>query len=118
MRISDWSSDVCSSDLGNVTPSSSKSPVSCTSPLVICTCATMVLLICVCQIRTTQTPFCEMRAASIRPLLIATDPTAAVRLHQFPAHLTQALGTEELRVGKECVSACRLRCESFHQKKT
>ena len=52
---------------GKVTPSSSKSPVSCTWPLVIGTWAMMVLLMLACQMRTVQMPFCGMRAASTRP---------------------------------------------------
>ena len=46
----------CTSAAGKVTPSSSKSPVSCTAPFVIGTCATMVLPMLACQMRTVATP--------------------------------------------------------------
>ena len=46
----------CTSAAGKVTPSSSKSPVSCTAPSVIGTCAMMVLPMLACQMRTVATP--------------------------------------------------------------
>ena len=84
----------CTSAAGNVTPSSSKSPVSCTAPFVIGTCATMVLPMFACQMRTTAMPSFGMRPASTSPLLMANGPTAAERLPQLPLQSTKALSIE------------------------
>ena len=75
---------------GKVTPSSSKSPVSCTSPLVMGTCATMVLPMLACQMRTVHVPLAGTLAASIRPLAMANGPTAADRLPQLPDQSTKS----------------------------
>ena len=75
---------ILTSAAGKVTPSSSKSPVSCTWPSVMGTCAMMVLLIFCCQIRTSQMPFWGTLLASTNPLAIANEPTAAVKFPQLP----------------------------------
>ncbi len=75
---------------GKGTPSSSKSPVSCTQPFVTGTCATMVLPMFACQMRTVQWPLAGTRAGSIRPLAIANGPTADDRLPQLPDQSTKA----------------------------
>ncbi|MNP42986.1 hypothetical protein D3C76_1367810 [compost metagenome] len=85
---------ICTSAAGKVTPSSSKSPVSCTSPLVIGTWAMMVLPMLACHTRTTATPLCGMRLASTRPLLTANEPTAADRLPQLPLQSTKGLSMD------------------------
>ena len=51
----------------------------------------MVFPILACQIRTTAVPFCGMRDASTRPLLMAKEPTAADRLPQLPLQSTNGL---------------------------
>src|SRR5699024_10233963 len=79
---------------GKVTPSSSKSPVSCTSPLVMGTSAIMVFSILACQIRTVQWPFSGMRSAGIKPVEMAKAPTAAVRLPQLPLQSIKGLSME------------------------
>ena len=79
---------------GKVTPSSSKAPVSWTSPLVIGTRLTMVLPMFFCQTRTAQTPFSGMRSGSTRPLLTAKAPTAALRFPQLPDQSTKALSMD------------------------
>ena len=53
--------------------------------------AMMVFPILACQIRTTAVPFCGMRDASTRPLLMAKEPTAADRLPQLPLQSTNGL---------------------------
>src|SRR5699024_11284157 len=85
----DWSSDVCSSDL-----SSSKSPVSCTSPLVMGISATMVFSILACQIRTVQWPFSGILSLFTRPDAIAKAPTAAVKLPQLPLQSIKGLSMD------------------------
>jgi hypothetical protein len=79
---------------GKVTPSNSKSPVSYTCPLAMGTCATMVLPMLACQMRTVQVPFSGMRAASMNPLAMANGPTAADRLPQLPLQSTKALSMD------------------------
>ena len=75
----------------NVTPSSSKSPVSCTSPLVIGTCTNMLFLILACHTRTIATPLSGTRFLSTKPLLMAKAPTAEVKLPQLPLQSTKGL---------------------------
>lgn len=77
-----------------VTPSSSKSPVSCTWPSEIGTWATMVLPMLACQMRTVHTPSGGTRAGSTRPCAIANGPTAADRLPQLPDQSTKALSMD------------------------
>ena len=69
---------------GKVTPSSSKSPVSRTSPFAIGTWETIVLPMFACQMRTVQVSSRGTRAGSRKPLAIANGPTAEDRLPQLP----------------------------------
>src|SRR3546814_19644210 len=112
MRISDWSSDVCSSDLRAVTPNSDSRAARSFS----------------------------MAAASPKPLIVTFAPSAAnARAVASPMPLvdpvTSALlpfrnigkllgqslvgskRSEERRVGKDCVSTCRSRWWQYHKKK-
>ena len=79
---------------GKVTPSSSKSPVSCTWPLLTGTWAMMVFWILACQMRTTHTPLSGMRAGSTNPAWMAKAPAAVDRLPQLPLQSTKALSME------------------------
>ncbi|MNP20482.1 hypothetical protein D3C76_1130540 [compost metagenome] len=79
---------------GKVTPSSSKSPVSWTWPLLTGTWAMMVFLMLACQIRTTQVPFSGMRDGSTRPAWMAKAPAAVDRLPQLPLQSTNGLSME------------------------
>src|SRR3546814_5722684 len=113
MRISDWSSDVCSSDLtvmqGNVIEfgcgygSFTMPAARCTSELVT--------------------------ALDIEPAMIAVvrEKAASLGLHNIRAEVrdfvadgtgvdtgSQAHRSEERRVGKECVSTCRSRWSLYH----
>ncbi|MNG37290.1 hypothetical protein D3C84_1245910 [compost metagenome] len=47
-----------------------------------------------CHTRTTAMPLCGMRLASTRPLLMANEPTAAVRLPQLPLQSTNGLSID------------------------
>src|SRR3546814_9397796 len=93
MRISDWSSDVCSSDLGPA-------------------------WLFICQYRL---PFGLMRAG-VQPWTstIATSVGAAIPvaglmwLMGVGPFLMVQLRSEERRVGKECVSTCRYRWSPYH----
>src|SRR3546814_14776580 len=97
MRISDWSSDVCSSDLG----SGSRQQVPGRQPLCgkgepllheMCASSSLPL-----------DGACG--SASLRPM---SEPT----LRKPPFWQTKR--SEESRVGKECVSTCRSRGSPYH----
>src|SRR3546814_21014355 len=99
MRISDWSSDVCSSDLVLQKPPRPPEGVEMEEYLV---------------------PFPSQRYArrsrlfaaayfSIAPVVVSTAPVAVLA-----AHALAAQRSEERRVGKECVSTCRSRWTPYH----
>src|SRR3546814_16036713 len=106
MRISDWSSDVCSSDLFGIGGAIAAVPTfltleRVTSPVV----ATLVILVPI----TLQSGY--------------TANNALVKAELFPAHirglgvaLPSAIGnrSEERRVGKEWVSTCSSRWSPYH----
>src|SRR3546814_13170597 len=95
MRISDWSSDVCSSDL-----SSSRWPLS-RRVLSISTVSTA---------DGRSAVWCVLWDGSC-----AGGWTASIdRLPRFGRSM---LRSEERRVGKECVSECRSRWSRYHYKK-
>src|SRR3546814_2922581 len=88
MRISDWSSDVCSSDLARVTEASYNQfcPVAMAAE-ILCTRWTVILLR---GMAAGSTRFNELRRGVPR------------------------MRSEERRVGKECVSTCRSRWSPYH----
>src|SRR3546814_3803395 len=92
MRISDWSSDVCSSDLGenlvNEERSMNKEP---SSP-------------CACSGGNGQQTACASEQAS-------TETTV---FHVSNMDCRNEERSEERRVGKECVSTCRSRWSPYH----
>src|SRR3546814_10596960 len=88
MRISDWSSDVCSSDLNRM---KSLLPIVFVAVLSGC--------------------------AAIKPGEPAVVKTDAVRLGLQDSAIawpTEQWRSEERRVGKECVSTCRSRWSPYH----
>src|SRR3546814_8312045 len=84
MRISDWSSDVCSSDLFHPAPVSRSANLK--------TCSSL-----------SSNPLCKRPTAHDEG-----GPRAAVKTH------TSTGRSEERRVGKECVSTCRSRWSPYH----
>ena len=86
----------CTSAAGNVTPSSSKSPVSCTAPFVIGTCATMVLPMFTCQMRTTATPSFGTRLASTRPFADRERPDGRGEIAAVAAPVHERLVDRDL----------------------
>src|SRR3546814_14344013 len=103
MRISDWSSDVCSSDLPRITSMFSHP----------------------CQKQSTLLgrrrkrlihDFVDHRAVDLKPLLVegpganGVACAGACERSCFKA----ASRSEERRVGKECVSTCRSRWSPYH----
>src|SRR3546814_9211686 len=88
MRISDWSSDVCSSDLVAARPTSRSSSG--------CSCKTIV-----CPREGGGT---VRRSNGVPPLREPTQGDISMKLDR----------SEERRVGKECVSTCRSRWSPYH----
>src|SRR3546814_20259081 len=87
MRISDWSSDVCSSDLTNGCATSKTST---------------------CGVRSiTGRP--RSRLCGKAPGIARTTP--------LPSTSACVVRSEERRVGKECVSTCRSRWSPYHSQK-
>src|SRR3546814_11155984 len=107
MRISDWSSDVCSSDLsgcGTCASGASCSPVHVASALPR-------------RLTPRRSP-AQPHQRSSRPLLLSRLLSLARPLHYVPASLDDTgQRSEERRVGKECVSTCRSRWSREHSKK-
>src|SRR3546814_14705063 len=103
MRISDWSSDVCSSDLpadGFVIKGSSainQAPVTGES------------------IPVDKEPVADVEAARAKPDAVeATSRVFAGTINGGAAIEIEVTRSEERRVGKECVSTCRSRWSPDH----
>src|SRR3546814_11433842 len=95
MRISDWSSDVCSSDINCVVYWSQSSK---------------------------KRPSIDCRPSPISAAHRHTPPFHEVRCRSpqiptFVSPLDTSSRSEERRVGKECVSTCRSRWSPYHSKK-
>src|SRR3546814_12928618 len=103
MRISDWSSDVCSSDLGAIiTALALVVEVSFHPPFW----AHMLLWIPLTTVAVVGT----LRAAKAALLILEYRHKAREGRSQSPqAKQARDLRSEERRVGKECVSTCRFR---------
>src|SRR3546814_20772076 len=104
MRISDWSSDVCSSDLLVIASEPSAFCTSQAQPEPKVPTAVSVN----CFLKSSTPPNC-LTKASVNFLHGA--PCFGVRQFQ------KKLRSEERRVGKECVSTCRSRWSPYHSKK-
>src|SRR3546814_16539821 len=104
MRISDWSSDVCSSDLGG------RNPLRCggrqCGPEVGRHCADRTV-----PERSRRT---RSRGGRYRQ---GSPGRAGKRLRRNRVVARESQRSEERRVGKECVSQCRSRGAPYHQTK-
>src|SRR3546814_4177624 len=92
MRISDWSSDVCSSDLGN---------------------DAHVLLITIARRNVTCYGVHVKQTLTARMVELRTQ-LEAERENVAQLYETIDRRSEERRVGKECVSTCRSRWSAYH----
>src|SRR3546814_15591997 len=101
MRISDWSSDVCSSDLVVLDEVSQVSTRDAAAILRSVTAAPGAQLWCLGD---------ADQGRSVKPGGLAAE---LVRLDQAGE---VAARSEERRVGKECVSTCRSRWSTYHKK--
>src|SRR3546814_17519585 len=99
MRISDWSSDVCSSDLQQFD-----------DPLACCLCRQMLMLA---QRFRNLPAYVVHRVERGHGFLENHGNLTATQL----AHVARRQRSEERRVGTECVSTCRSRWAPYHSKK-
>src|SRR3546814_8346937 len=93
LRISDWSSDVCSSDL----------LLTRAADVALKERRRLVLMV-------RETP---LHAGHLRTMLALTEMGAVVA-PPVPAFYARPDRSEERRVGKECVSTCRSRWSPYH----
>src|SRR3546814_2133109 len=105
MRISDWSSDVCSSDLAGTEDAAANSGLAIgTNALVIelelFRCAGILVADCLEEPDHICTVFRRV--------------PGTVETHDQPFGWHRSLRSEERRVGKECVSTCRSRGSLYH----
>src|SRR3546814_12635268 len=97
MRISDWSSDVCSSDLEISCPSQCESL---TNPVLHSRCCDFIL------------------DDKVSDKILARVSNNTSKPHSYYKEDVQInRRSEERRVGKECVSTCRSRWSPYHEKK-
>src|SRR3546814_13715988 len=100
MRISDWSSDVCSSDLRSAFFLRSEADLSwpqaarMSSP----------------RVARTGAEICAAESLSAKRVMVA----ASEHSKKLPGQGLQGMRSEERRVGKECVSTGRSRWSPFH----
>src|SRR3546814_15388449 len=97
MRISDWSSDVCSSDLSNTQRSH--------EDLVAHITSSSIALI---------DPSTSDRLGSLGGAAMAMLNAEVNRQAAMVAYIDDFWRSEERRVGKECVSTCRSRWSPYH----
>src|SRR3546814_13936634 len=98
MRISDWSSDVCSSDLeADIGDGDDRLPTPCIVRIVIGHGPDGVVMVA----RIGRVDRDDGQVAQVFPIVAQRLPRS-----------------EERRVGKECVSTCRSRWSPYHSKKT
>src|SRR3546814_17818267 len=100
MRISDWSSDVCSSDLTAATAESTppESP-QITRPLPTCARISAILV--------------ARNSAIVQSPVSPQTWRAKLAMRRAPSGVWSS---DERRVGKECVSTCRSRRSPYHEK--
>src|SRR3546814_13517653 len=99
MRISDWSSDVCSSDLriGDHRKQDAEQRAIADPARII----------------DDAHRFGMARLAVVRPLIFGGRGAAAM-IARFDRNDALHVRSEERRVGKECVSTCRSRWSAYH----
>src|SRR3546814_11379741 len=112
MRISDWSSDVCSSDLDwHAVPRLVLAKQRGAASIFETRCMGLIGNFSISATPRLNRFRDDGLAATIIDMDVPNDLFAA------PAQLRQRLRSEERRVGKECVSTCRSRWAPYHQKK-
>src|SRR3546814_2311983 len=116
MRISDWSSDVCSSDLAYhfvVTGASEKEIATLVdraekAGLEVHLATLMIVM------NGTDALFAGSKAPLLDQPAVDAEFAAICAIKVRSTHLTNVHRSEERRVGKECVSTCRSRWSPYH----
>src|SRR3546814_9854179 len=122
MRISDWSSDVCSSDLGG-RPGPNPDLARKLLTVAFRPSGLTMLLIAAVVVVTLVSASSDLTgtfgAIATTWLVIHQVPAtiSGVQLGVLPLLPTAVMRSEERRVGKECVSTCRSRWSPYHEKK-
>src|SRR3546814_13275708 len=101
MRISDWSSDVCSSDLVRLPFGAGPRP-----PGRLAAAAAVV--------EEVSKPGFGIRDWGFGTAKACASLFTSQRQHRVSNPVTQRPSSEERRVGKECVSTCRYRWSPYH----
>src|SRR3546814_15231992 len=105
MRISDWSSDVCSSDLR----SPAERPAEDVGRMEMFTVVGLTVRKLMLSDTAAPPPLASKRA---------TEAPVPVRVNRAPMMASARVArSEERRVGEECVSTCRSRWSADHEKK-
>src|SRR3546814_15008155 len=104
MRISDWSSDVCSSDLLPSTCIDHQAQLAAQKPLLYLA---------------TDIVYATDGAEAVLPSEMSVEVEATIPADQHAEIVTNTISertgrSEERRVGKECVSTCRSRWSPYH----
>src|SRR3546814_15313897 len=99
MRISDWSSDVCSSDLNRIPAIVDRNPIGGGEPIALFESGAILTYL-----------------AEKTGQFLSTDIRARYDTLQW-LFWQMAGRSEERSVGKECVRTCRSRCSPYHLKK-
>src|SRR3546814_14268581 len=102
MRISDWSSDVCSSDL-RVAPNS----VYRILDLFVNNNLAM-------RVESANAYIANAHPGCLHDCIFLVCGTCGQATHIDDDTLSETVRSEERRVGKECVSTCRSRCSPYH----
>src|SRR3546814_15338473 len=105
MRISDWSSDVCSSDLKTTLANALLAEIAATGDRVLVLEDTVELQ---CTARDHVPLRTRMGVVTMQELVRATMRLRPDRV------VVGEVRSDERRVGKECVSTCRSRWSPFH----
>src|SRR3546814_17518673 len=107
MRISDWSSDVCSSDLPSLATHTS-SFASFAGQIDMTTANAWAA-------HSAQSPFAHFsfQRRALEPQDVRIDILYCGICHS-DVHFARGERSEERRVGKECVSTCRSRWSAYH----
>src|SRR3546814_13870050 len=103
MRISDWSSDVCSSDLFTRSPEGALR-------------RDLLIALARCPRGLDEGRQSLLRALA-HDLELGFDPLDCIMGTPWTGPRPEALRSEERRVGTECVSTCRSRWSQYHSKK-
>src|SRR3546814_17230112 len=119
MRISDWSSDVCSSDLAEPEPlrtAALETPEPVVTQMPVRRTQIYVQAGAFTQVANAvrlRARLASLGNVQISKALVGADSFYRVRL----GPMADVGSSEERRVGKECVSTCRSRLSPYHEKK-